>query len=107
MVENAIKHGFDGIDTGGRIKIRVCKLDNDYIEISVADNGCGMNFNPLITPKKTTHGSGYGIENVNARLKLAYGNECLLTFETAENFGTTARIKIPINKLTGDSNGQI
>ena len=104
LVENSIKHGFDGMDTGGLLKIKVEKINSNYIEISVADNGCGMDFNPFSAPKKTTHGSGYGIENVNARLKLAYGDKCALTFESKEGKGTTARIKIPINKLKGDKN---
>lgn len=95
LVENAIKHGFDGIETGGIIKIRARELDGDYIEFTVSDNGCGMDLNPLESPEKiNSHGSGYGIENINARIHLAYGSDCGLSFESKPGKGTTVRIKL-------------
>lgn len=95
IVENAIKHGFDGIESGGLIKINARELDGDYIEFTVSDNGCGMDFNPLESPQKSdSRGSGYGIENINARIRLAYGNDCGLSFESKLGRGTVVHIKL-------------
>ena len=46
LVENSIIHGFDEIEEGGMITIRVYSED-DYIFIEVADNGCGTDTDEL------------------------------------------------------------
>lgn len=41
LIENAIKHGFSGIQYKGLINIRMTLVMNSYIEISIEDNGRG------------------------------------------------------------------
>ncbi len=98
LVENSIKHGFDNIETGGIIKISVYRLDENYIELKVSDNGCGTNRNPLYDTSDVADKIGYGLKNVDDRIKLAYGKECGLTFESVPNVGTIVKIKIKTKK---------
>ena len=42
--------------------------------------------------------SGIGIYNVNQRLKLVYGSEYGLSYESVEGLYTTVTIRIPLEK---------
>ena len=46
LVENSILHGFEEIEEGGLIHIRVFEKES-YIYIEVADNGCGTDTDEL------------------------------------------------------------
>lgn len=96
LIENAINHGIDlKIDGRGLIKISGEKKDN-LIYISVEDNGVGMDEekSKLII----TQGShGYGVRNVNERIKLQYGDGYGLKVESKVGIGTKITICIPAN----------
>lgn len=50
----------------------------------------------LIDNKLTSSkGSGYGLKNINKRIKLLYGDNYGLSFKSVYNYGTTVIIKIP------------
>ena len=95
IVENAIEHGIDRL-TGRRGVIRVHgSLHEDHILLSVSDNGPGM------TPEiaETILGiesSGYGLKNVNERLKLFFGAEYGLSVDSIPGAGTTIAVRIPL-----------
>ena len=38
---------------------------------------------------------GYGLKNVNLRIKLQYGQEYGISMESEEGFGTKVRIELP------------
>ena len=76
------KHGFDNLNRTGHIKICGYKQDNDNIIFTVADNGHGMNFNPLTLRHKSDFQNGYGIYNVQDRIVLEYGDGCGLFYES-------------------------
>lgn len=101
FVENAFFHAFP-YDAEGSIKIFARKLKGN-LQIKIIDNGVGIANNRLkeMTGKnaKTEHFSGIGINNVDDRLKLLYGNECGIRIESEENKGTVVTILIPIAKL--------
>lgn len=42
FIENAIVHGLQGIETGGRINIDIALVKNEFISILIEDNGRGM-----------------------------------------------------------------
>ena len=76
LVENAIFHAFDNIDYPGVINIKA-GVRNDILEISIRDNGKGLqneNINPpdkrLFDRKKMHH--CIGIKNVSDRLMLYF-----------------------------------
>lgn len=99
IVENSIKHGFDKMTEGGKISVKGFLTDNGDIKFVISDNGCGMDFDPLTTKLKPKKGSsGYGISNINKRLKLACGEGYGLKFISEKGKGTTVEILIKPQK---------
>lgn len=94
LVENCIKHAFRGISYKGIINISgIRSADGDTVMITVSDNGVGFSENPLSIHFESID-SGYGIYNVQQRLKLEYGDSCGLFYEINETGGTTVTVKI-------------
>jgi len=100
LVENSIMHGIlEKEDSRGEIKISSDLKDN-RIYITIEDDGVGMSLNQIENLLKETNevrhrGSGYGVKNINERIKLYYGAEYGLVFESRENKGTTVTVSIP------------
>lgn len=96
LVENAIRHGVTKQDSGGTIWITV-KDQADYVEISVRDNGVGMNPETvaLLLDDTILLGKGVGVRNTNQRLKKIFGYG--LEIESKLGVGTTFTMKIPKN----------
>ena len=105
IVENSITHGiFAKGDVEGKILI-TGSIDNNAIYLRISDDGIGIKENDLsfiLSEKKvksnstSSKGSGYGIKNINERLKLYYGDDYGLSFSSIYEKGTTVTIKIPI-----------
>jgi two-component system, sensor histidine kinase YesM len=95
LVENAIIHGIQESESKkGYVKI-TGKLDNNLIFLSVEDNGMGMDditLNKLLTRDK---GGGYGIKNVNERIKLYFGEQYGLTYQSEIGKGTIVNVTFP------------
>lgn len=97
LVENAIEHGIDLLeDRKGYIKI-IGREDEQNVYLAVEDNGVGMEQEMLdsILEFQTT---GYGVRNVNDRIKLFYGEGYPLRIESQLGKGTKCVITIPKNK---------
>lgn len=97
LVENSILHGImERMDESGIIKIEGNLID-DIILLSITDNGVGMTKSNLlnILNKNSSNGSSYGIKNINARIKLHYGDNFGLSFESKPGEGTKVEIRIP------------
>ena len=90
LVENAIKHGFEYIESGGVITI-VGYSDGDDLVFEIEDNGAGMKFDPLSVAYTS---NGYGIKNVHERLVLEYGQGYGLTFYSEEGKGTRVVVRL-------------
>lgn len=94
IVENSIEHGID-LKTDGRGKIQViAKEEKEHIVLIVTDNGVGMEQEKVDTIL-TTKSKGYGIYNVNERIKLFYGEEYSIHIESEIGVGTTMTIRLP------------
>lgn len=95
LIENAIDHGID-LKTDGRGKITIRGWqDENNMYLSVEDNGAGMEeavANAILTRKS----KGYGVRNVNDRIRLIYGPEYGLTIESKVGQGTKITIRFPI-----------
>jgi two-component system sensor histidine kinase YesM len=106
LVENAIYHGLKEKDMGDLIRIAAYETGQELV-VQVADNGAGMNpdkeealrtllqkpSSELFKLAKDNH--HIGLINVNLRLKLQYGEDAGITFDTKENSGTDMYIHIP------------
>jgi len=88
LVENAVKHGVDKIESTGRIRIRA-RREATRLVMTVSDNGPG--------PAKISKLDevGVGLANIRQRLEQLYGSEQTLTLAEAPEGGTVAQIIIP------------
>lgn len=98
IVENAIYHGIKY--KGSKGSLRICAYaDGEDACIAVEDDGIGMDETVLCTifdEKETSRRqSGVGVPNVQKRLKLYYGEEYGITYESRPGEGTKAVIRIP------------
>ena len=102
LIENAIVHGiFEKPSKSGCLKV-TSRRSADGIRITVEDDGMGMdqdtvlnNFSSKASPAHTVTSSGYGIRNVQERLRLAYGTPYGLTCVSRPGKGTVVTVYIP------------
>jgi signal transduction histidine kinase len=87
LVENAIKHGIEPSLRGGTIDV-AAGTDGARVHITVRDTGPGLGSAP---------GSGDGLANVRARLKLLHGDAASLTIENGAEEGVVAALMLPLN----------
>jgi signal transduction histidine kinase len=90
LVENAVRHGIDPAEEGGRIDVRL-RLDGSRCVASVADSGIGM--------QSTSGGLGTGLASLRERLQLAFGGEAGLELSEVEPHGVHAMIWFPARTL--------
>lgn len=100
FVENALFHAFP-CERQGNIQILVRKTGKN-LQIQVADDGVGMKQDRLAglmdKDSKKEHFSGIGINNVDDRLRLIYGEKYGIQIESEENRGTTITLLIPLEE---------
>lgn len=102
LVENAIYHGIRHVDYEGLIEI-TGRMDGDDIILTVKDNGQGMDPQKLAglltdRPEDEIDGprsEGTGVRNVHERIRLYFGENYGLEYESAENTGTLITIRLP------------
>ncbi|MGE7113553.1 ATP-binding response regulator [Lysinibacillus sp. NPDC047702] len=100
LIENAIEHGILKHVNGGNIHIQILDYDT-YIEITVSDNGIGMNEetkNQLLV-KRLKKSTGVGLLNTNLRLKQHYGEG--LQINSQPNQGTSISFKVLKKQVDG------
>lgn len=109
IIENALYHGLDNVSSNGKITISAYTTQSRLI-ISVTDNGDGMDSEQLkalnqklldnihFTTKdnSSTRGSGMALINVNARIKLLFGDKYGLIAYSTKNVGTKIEIVLPL-----------
>lgn len=102
FVENAFVHGLEALTGQGKLIIEVTQDEEDVI-IYVRDNGVGMPYYKLGDLRHTLHSgenadqTHIGINNVNQRLKIQYGDRYGIRIDSSEADGTTIEIHIPKN----------
>ncbi len=95
LVENAIGHGLDHKEGNGKKKLWVSGREaGDVLEFEVKDNGCGIPEED-IEAVLHTQTKGYGLSNVNHRIKLYYGEAYGLQMESRLGEGTRVLVRIP------------
>lgn len=103
LIENALYHGIKNKRGGGTIVIRAKQKNASEVLLEVEDDGIGF------TPEKLAQlqaelnddsgeiklESGFGIDNVNQRIRLYYGRQYGLSVKSEYNTGTCATLIIP------------
>ena len=99
LVENALDHGLkNSLKKDKKLTVTVKKeeyMTMDFISIWIEDNGCGME-KDAVDHLFSVQTSGYGMKNVNDRLRLLYGDNYMLTIDSEPDRGTTAFVRIPV-----------
>ncbi|WP_337100162.1 sensor histidine kinase [Paenibacillus sp. YIM B09110] len=95
FVENCINHAIWDHELGVNITIRVCRDGSDIV-LKVIDDGMGMRLRgDSELPQSGDKLSGYGIRNVDNRIKLLYGESYGVSIYSRLGIGTTVMIRIP------------
>ncbi len=102
LVENALYHGLK-IKRGGGIITVTGRREEDYLVFSVKDTGLGMTPEQLAQlnermkkgqPSVSEGNGGFGLVNVNLRIRLYYNQTEGLSISSDEN-GTTVSFRVP------------
>lgn len=114
LAENSIYHGIKEKAQAG--KIRICaqivhtNVDtSDCLQICVWDNGLGIapdllkKINYALAKGETNSNNGYGIFNVNERIRLYYGESYGLRYESEEGEWTNAILTLPAVKTEDET----
>ncbi|WP_366348523.1 sensor histidine kinase [Paenibacillus amylolyticus] len=109
LIENAIYHGIKGRRGPGHIRVEA-RLEHNRLLLTVQDNGAGMSNERLAEMQQLLEaplasleasspgmtGKSYGMLNVQARLRLSFGDEYGIVLESQEGEGTNVTIIHPL-----------
>ena len=118
LIENAVQHGIENNRSNGIITL-TAKMYEDNITIEVIDNGSGISNEDLIRLNKglemdnatyfKTFGSkkskSIGIENVNRRIKLFYGENYGVKIESKQHIYTKVSVILPVQNYNNTKEG--
>jgi signal transduction histidine kinase len=86
LVENAVRHGIDPSEEGGRIELDV-QVRDGRCYVRVIDTGVGL--------RATSSGLGTGLSTLRERLQLAFGGDAHLRLTELEPHGASAELDFP------------
>ncbi|ETT29943.1 signal transduction protein with a C-terminal ATPase domain [Paenibacillus sp. FSL R5-192] len=109
LIENAIYHGIKGRRGPGHIRVEA-RLEHNRLLLTIHDNGAGMSIERLAEMQQLLEaplasleasspgitGKSYGMLNVQARLRLSFGDEYGIELESQEGEGTSVTIIHPL-----------
>ncbi len=110
LVENALYHGIKNKRSGGTITVRGCLQDRTTVRFEIEDNGIGVPPEKLDALRQALlqgekgneiGENGYGIFNVNQRIKLFYGESYGLWMESEYQRGTKVIVLLPYRAEAG------
>lgn len=117
ILTNLIVNARDAMSQGGvitvslkqlSIKEHVCNacvltLDGEFIELSISDNGSGIEkkvlehiFDPFFTTKPLGEGTGLGLSTVSGMVHEAHGHIIVESNTVVQNCGATFRLLFPV-----------
>ncbi len=89
IVENAIRHGIAPRAEAGLIQVQA-RCENGFVELSVKDNGAGINESEVST-------DGIGLKNTQKRLEKLYGERYEFEISSPSTGGLQVKLKIPFH----------
>lgn len=94
IAENGIEHGLDVSQKDKKILKMTAKLQDSNICFQIEDNGIGISKDKSIEILQNLS-KGYGMKNVNERIKMYYGDEYGIEIESTLGEGTKVSILVP------------
>lgn len=103
LIENAVKHGLKDVIEDGEVVINIHQVD-DKVVISVSDNGIGLEtdvleksiLNDFRVDKEKNH---LGLYNVIQRIKMFYGKQASISFNSYPECGFEVIIEIKVGEV--------
>jgi hypothetical protein len=86
LVENAVRHGIDPSEEGGRIDIDIERLGERCV-VRVTDTGAGL--------QQSANGLGTGLTTLRERLQLIFGDAAQLRLMSGAPRGVAVEVEIP------------
>ena len=86
LVENAVRHGIDPSEEGGRVDVRV-QVQDGRCRAEVTDTGVGL--------KRAGDSPGTGLSTLRERLQLAFGGDAQLRLAALHPHGARAELDFP------------
>ena len=86
LVENAVRHGIDPSEEGGRIEVRV-RVQEGRCHAEVIDTGVGL--------PNAGGGPGTGLSTLRERLQLVFGSDARLRLSALAPHGARAEVDFP------------
>lgn len=108
VVENAIVHGLEPKEEGGRIII-TARQAGDYVRIDIRDTGVGMEMSGIEqflegNRSGRGHTTGLGLSNAHRRLKHCFGDNSGVQISSVVGEGTTVTVWVQLpDKKSGGS----
>ncbi len=114
LVENALYHGIKNKRQGGTIVVRAQPWRDSEVLLQVEDNGIGFTPEKLgqLQAELADHSgeirleSGYGIGNVNRRIRLYYGEPYGVSIKSEYQAGTCVSIVIPARRAEAEGSNE-
>ena len=106
LVENAITHGLEKAAHAGLVRVSIAGTETNVV-LRVTDNGVGMSEEKLQqlndrlketqirVPRSRGRNNGIAIQNVNARIRLTFGEDYGIHYRSAPGEGTVAVLTVP------------
>ena len=91
LVENAVRHGIDPSEEGGRIEVNV-QVQEGRCQVRVSDTGVGL--------RRVGEGLGTGLSTLRERLQLAFGGDVQLRIAELAPQGVCAELDFPAQQST-------
>ena len=89
LVENAVRHGIDPSEEGGRIDIAIARVGERCV-VRVTDTGLGLH--------RSVNGLGTGLTTLRERLQLTFGDTAHLRLLPNDPRGVVAEVDMPAQK---------
>ena len=91
LTENAVRHGLDPTEEGGRIDI-VVRREGDRCRVRVSDTGGGF--------QEAGQGLGTGLDSLRERLRMVFAGDASLVLGECEPHGVQADVDFPAQATT-------
>jgi two-component system sensor histidine kinase YesM len=105
-IENAIIHGFEGVKSGGIIKVAAFLNEDNMLCIEISDNGHGIDeyvlqqIKEYINNDELFDGNNIGVKNIVNRIKLYYLGQAAIDIQSKKGQGTNIKLTLPYKEIS-------